>query len=808
MKAIVFLCVAVGVALSAASAWSWDVTYDTSWGLVANWKMNTINTGWIYETSGGHDGQVFGATEAPYSSVVGFDCLEFDGNQDYVRASHHAVLAHQDDMSVTAWIRFDANNGSGIKRIVTKKWQWYLDIYTPDGTSDAYLRGHISGPSVTAVTRGTSTGNGLSTQGSFTLHANTWYRVAMVWDKNPDSGQPNLSLYVNDSLEGAATTSGAMNSYSYDVIIGGSQGADGSFENRWFDGYMDNVKVYNQALNEHQVARSDDYLTSLRGHWAMNGMITDWYGNYVRDYQYLNVGNPGDSQENEGRYTPSWSAAHNNHRYWWSFNGDRRIAIDHQSYFQGDELTVTAWIKFNPYSGSRAMRVVCKKWAWYLEISTPSGTTNAYVRASISGPTNFVVDPGDGTLDGNYISTEGNCTLEPNRWYAIGFKWAQAGNQNGDTIKIYVDGEVEAIASSTGAMSSFSNDVMIGSDDPSLNYKYFYGCIDEVRIYDEWLHGDDMRSNAWMYNCGPHTQVGSRFCPLSDNGEGTVDLPPECPIGYEGPMHIIDGLPVGTSLEVDAALREFADVQRYPGGVLGGEVQQFVALLHWDVTGTGELEGFERTLDIPVVCEVHTEPRLPGEPVQTFAQELIRLEGQLMGDPDFANLVVMSGMDLGLPSPGSTMLTELPSGDFAVDSFFDITYQIEFEGSPGGMLEGLAGMTLDTRHIRMGDAVPVAVGDDTPFAPLALHQNSPNPFNPLTTIEYDIHAGGTSVSLEVFDLRGRLVRTLVDEYQTAGSKSVRWDGSDDRGRQTAAGVYLYALRTDRGEMVRKMVLLK
>jgi len=90
-----------------------------------------------------------------------------------------------------------------------------------------------------------------------------------------------------------------------------------------------------------------------------------------------------------------------------------------------------------------------------------------------------------------------------------------------------------------------------------------------------------------------------------------------------------------------------------------------------------------------------------------------------------------------------------------------------------------------------------------------LAQNSPNPFNPSTSIAYSVPEGHTSqVSLQVFDLRGRLVRSLVEARVEPGSYLVQWDGADRNGNAVGSGVYFYRLRTDGFVRTRKMVLLK
>jgi len=92
---------------------------------------------------------------------------------------------------------------------------------------------------------------------------------------------------------------------------------------------------------------------------------------------------------------------------------------------------------------------------------------------------------------------------------------------------------------------------------------------------------------------------------------------------------------------------------------------------------------------------------------------------------------------------------------------------------------------------------------------LALHQNHPNPFNPTTTIGYEVPAGAERVTLKVYDVAGRLVRTLVDRpAHAAGPASATWDGRNQRGERAVSGVYFYELTAGTARETRRMVLLK
>ncbi len=88
-----------------------------------------------------------------------------------------------------------------------------------------------------------------------------------------------------------------------------------------------------------------------------------------------------------------------------------------------------------------------------------------------------------------------------------------------------------------------------------------------------------------------------------------------------------------------------------------------------------------------------------------------------------------------------------------------------------------------------------------------LYQNFPNPFNPFTTIKYSLPKR-SHVSLEIFDILGRRVITLVNQLQDPGYKSVVWDSKNSHGQLVSSGIYVYSLKTPDFKSVKKMTLLK
>ena len=88
-----------------------------------------------------------------------------------------------------------------------------------------------------------------------------------------------------------------------------------------------------------------------------------------------------------------------------------------------------------------------------------------------------------------------------------------------------------------------------------------------------------------------------------------------------------------------------------------------------------------------------------------------------------------------------------------------------------------------------------------------LHQNYPNPFNPVTTLRYDLPENGL-VNITIYDMLGREVKTLINQTQDAGYRSVIWNATNDYGKPVSAGIYLYQIQAGEYMQTKKMVLLK
>jgi len=115
----------------------------------------------------------------------------------------------------------------------------------------------------------------------------------------------------------------------------------------------------------------------------------------------------------------------------------------------------------------------------------------------------------------------------------------------------------------------------------------------------------------------------------------------------------------------------------------------------------------------------------------------------------------------------------------------------------------------DTLTFEIPIVVQVVSTEPEHFIPeeFSLRQNYPNPFNPVTTLRYDIPEN-SHVTITIYDMLGRQVKTLINQTQDAGYRSIIWDATNDYGKPVSAGLYLYQIQAGEYMQTKKMVLLK
>ena len=123
---------------------------------------------------------------------------------------------------------------------------------------------------------------------------------------------------------------------------------------------------------------------------------------------------------------------------------------------------------------------------------------------------------------------------------------------------------------------------------------------------------------------------------------------------------------------------------------------------------------------------------------------------------------------------------------YVTDAFTDETSIsiTDLTWNEGEMIELAAEMTITYGLGIDGVAIPDVY---------ALHQNYPNPFNPVTRIKYDLPEDAM-VSITIYDIMGRSIRSLVNRKQTAGYWNVRWNGNNNHGESVSAGMYIYMIQ--------------
>jgi len=211
---------------------------------IAHWELDGNGD----DSVNGHDGTVYGATATTDRFGNANSALLFNGSSDYIAVPHHADLSPPNAMTVSAWFKSNYfNPGPFTWPAVVKK--------ANDGTFSGY------GIEVANVPANPETGffvydgtNALG-PGGFLVETDTWYFVAGIYDYNATTDVRTLTTFFGDQsgvLESKTTDfAGPMQQSTIDLNIGRDPYYTGS--NRHFNGVIDDVRIYNEALTSQQV---------------------------------------------------------------------------------------------------------------------------------------------------------------------------------------------------------------------------------------------------------------------------------------------------------------------------------------------------------------------------------------------------------------------------------------------------------------------------------------------------------------------------------------------------------------------------
>jgi len=204
---------------------------------------------------------------------------------------------------------------------------------------------------------------------------------------------------------------------------------------------------------------------------------------------------------------------------------------------------------------------------------------------------------------------------------------------------------------------------------------------------------------------------------------------------------------------------------------------------HYHISGITPAEGI-------IVSSILGGRRLTSEPGYTWDST-----------GDGAHLIASVDYDMGYCTEGQWYANNVTFSNYYMKDAGGITRHVAIDpktvrGRCDGGFDPID--PVDNVFDKEHDGIPTS---------FALRGNYPNPFNPATTIAYDVPVAGR-IQIDIHNILGQHVATLVDQPMMPGSYEVVWDGNSDDGRTVSSGIYLYIMRADNFTQTRKMTLLK
>lgn len=302
--------------------------------------------------------------------------------------------------------------------------------------------------------------------------------------------------------------------------------------------------------------------------------------------------------------------------------------------------------------------------------------------------------------------------------------------------------------------------------------------VEPLATFDGWAY---QRAGSGSLTVTFQGERGTHYAISAGDSTGTngADPKPECKI-WAGPVSRVDVKPALVKLEVEDIDGVWHEIPRGPMRLPGVHMRPVVNLSEYNLDANFRIRyNWEGPFELDELALVVQEP------VQHSVRRAAAVNAIHSGDHPTAPLVRRE----------DGRFAELVTGEF-------LDLEFPAEPIPSGMERSFV-LVASGYYLTW-------FGHENAGRPLefGLNGNYPNPFNPSTTIRYSL-ASETNVTLEIFNILGQRVRTLVSgELQVPGSYEAFWDGKDEQRNLVGSGAYLYRLGAGDFEETRKMILLK
>ncbi|UCD37870.1 MAG: T9SS type A sorting domain-containing protein [Fidelibacterota bacterium] len=747
-----------------------DGGWDTGYDLVAYYPFN----GNANDESGyGNDGDTTGHAPALTEDRFGNpNCAySFDGVDDYIAVPNNAIFDFSSDQTLSAWIRHAEPMASEYmtfsKQLANNSSAgWFLSV---NGSHHLNLQIY---PSLHHVI-----GTGIVTP-------DEWVHIVLQYDSSVEE----MRFYINKQLDMVESfpVADLPASSPIDFWIGAMQQSNG-LPFRPFKGEIDDIRIYSGVLDSQAIDSlyHESGWGSLVAYYPFNGNADDASGN----------GNDGDTTGHAPALTEDRFGNPNSA---YSFNGvDDHIWLGDNPAFKLEQFTISGW--FNNQSSQAAARM----YRWRLRGQTVwirDDTLEAY--ANDVANTVRVTAPHQTSID---------------RWHAFGFTY------DGDSLRLYLDGEEVAVTYFPGPVVYGSGGAAIGRDG-DFSADYYTGHLDDIRIYNRALSISEIDS---LYHDGGWDTGGDlvAYYPFNGNandesgygndGDTTGHAPaltedrfgnPNCAYSFDG---VDDYITVPNN-----AIFDFNSDQTFSAWIrhsepMASEYMTFSKQLAnnssagWFLSVNGS-----HHLNLQIYPSLH---HVIGTGIVT-PDEWVHIVLQYDSSAEGMRFYINKQLDLVESFPVADLPTPSPI-DFwigAMQQSSGLPFR-PFKGEIDDIRiysRALSAEEIDSLYHEGGwtDVLANQYGPDIP-SKFALHSNYPNPFNPRTVIRFDLPRP-TGTVLIIYDILGREIIRLVDRGMDPGYHQVLWNGRDGSGRGVPSGIYIARLVTPEYSKSIKMVFLK